>query len=255
MNMATASTTLPEWRESSETLKLGNEDVQVWRAGLERPLGQIEYFRQMLTPDELSRADRFYFQKDRNHFIVARAVLRTILGRYLNIDPHQLRFRYSFYGKPSLAKEYDGDQLRFSVSHSHGMALFAVACCRELGVDIERIRPDVATEHIAEQFFSPREVATLRALPADRQIEAFFNCWTRKEAYIKARGEGLSLPLNQFDVSLTPGEPATLLNVQGDMSEVSRWSLQELNPYLGYVAALVVEGQEWRLGCWQQPEW
>jgi 4'-phosphopantetheinyl transferase len=123
-----------------------------------------------------------------------------------------------------------------------------------VGIDLEYIRSDLAVEQIAERFFSRREIATLRALPIDLRTYAFFLCWTRKEAYIKARGEGLSLPLDQFDVSLIPGEPAALLNTQRDLYEVSRWSLQELTPAPGYAAALAVEGHGWHLACWQWPD-
>jgi 4'-phosphopantetheinyl transferase len=222
----------------------------VWRIELAQPAAQVEEFRQTLSEDEIARADRFYFEKDRDRFIVARGTLRAILGRYLKRSPHELRFRYSAYGKPSLDDD-DGAWLRFNVSHSHELGLIAVTCGREVGVDIEWIRPDVATEQIAERFFSTHEVAALRALPADRQTEAFFNCWTRKEAYIKARGEGLSFPLDKFDVSLVPGEPARLLRTEGAPQEALRWRLCELLPGPGYVAALAIEGHEWQLQCWQ----
>ncbi len=127
----------------------------------------------------------------------------------------------------------------------------AVTCGRDIGIDLEHLRSDLAELQIAEQFFSSQEVAVLCALPVEQQTKAFFNCWTRKEAYIKARGEGLSFALNQFDVQLAPGEPAALLRNRGDAREVSRWSLQELIPAPDYVGALAVEGHAWRLECWQ----
>jgi 4'-phosphopantetheinyl transferase len=134
------------------------------------------------------------------------------------------------------------------------VALYAVTRGREIGIDLECIRFDLEVEKIAERFFSRREAATLRTLPPEVQRQAFFLCWTRKEAYFKARGEGLSLPLDQFDVSLIPGEPAALLSTQRDPYEVSRWSLQELTPAPGYAAALAVEGHGWGLACWQWPD-
>jgi 4'-phosphopantetheinyl transferase len=133
------------------------------------------------------------------------------------------------------------------------VALYAVARGREIGIDLEFMRCDLEVEEIAERFFSRRETATLRALPTDLRKYAFFLCWTRKEAYIKARGEGLSLPLNQFDVSLIPGEPAALLSAQPDSDEALRWSLHEMTIASGYVAALAVEGRGWSLSCWQWP--
>jgi 4'-phosphopantetheinyl transferase len=145
-----------------------------------------------------------------------------------------------------------GDGLRFNASNSHGLALFAVSCGRELGTDVERIRADVASDQVAERFFSPGEVAVLRSLPNHLQTTAFFHCWM-KEAYIKAHGEGLSIPLDQFDVSLAPGEPPALLSTQQDPVEASRWRLEELNPGPGYMAARAVEGHNWKLKCWQGP--
>ena len=144
--------------------------------------------------------------------------------------------------------------IRFNLSHSHGVALYAVTRGREVGIDLEYIRSDLEVEQIAERFFSRREIATLRALPIDLRTDAFFLCWTRKETYLKARGEGLSLPLDQFDVSLIPGEPAALLSTHRGSHEALRWSLQELTPAPGYVAALGVEGHGWDLACRQWPD-
>jgi len=244
---------ISSWYPPAKPLKLGSDEVHVWRASLDVTALQVQSLQQSLTGDEQKRAMRFYFRKDREHFIVARGLLRLILGRYLDIEPAQLRFWYSPYGKPALASEIGRNRLRFNVSHSHGLALYAITCGRELGVDVEFNRTDLAEEQIAERFFSPREVAALRALPANMQQKAFFRCWTRKEAYIKARGEGLTLPLDQFEVSLEPGKPAAMItNV--DPQEVARWSIQELTPGPGYVAALAVEGHDWRLKCWQWPQ-
>ena len=206
-----------------------------------------------LTADECQRAERYVFAKDRTHFVVARGLLRVLLGRYLGQDPPHLRFIYGPHGKPALATDTGGGALRFNVSHSHGLALYAITRGREVGVDVERIRPEVAQEKIAERFFSPREVTLLRALPAQLQATAFFACWTRKEAYIKAKGEGLALPLDQFDVSLVPGEPAVLLRAAWDPQEAARWSLQDLAPAPGYRAAVAVAGHDWRLTCWDGP--
>jgi 4'-phosphopantetheinyl transferase len=214
----------------------------------------IQSLQQVLTANEQRRAERFYFQKDRDRFIVTRGLLRTILSRYLDIEPYQVRFCYNHYGKPALARQSGADMLRFNVSHSQAMGLYVVARGREVGVDVERIRTDLAFEQIAKRFLSPREVAVLRALPVTMQREAFFKCWNRKEAYVKARGNGLSLPPNQFEVSVAPGEPAALLSDSGDPWATSRWSLRDLSPAPGYVAALAAEGQEWQLTCWQWEE-
>jgi 4'-phosphopantetheinyl transferase len=242
------------WHPPPVALTLSSAEVHVWRTSLELAASCIERLQSTLSADELQRAIRFHFPRDRRRFTVARGVLRNILGRYLGVPPSELGFRYSAYGKPDLADVVDAAGLRFNVSHSHEMALFAVSCGREVGVDIEYLGREIRGEEIAERFFSPRERASLRALPADAKHKAFFNCWTRKEAYIKAHGEGLSLPLNQFDVSLAPGEPAALLATRSDPREALRWSLQALIPGPDYVAALAVEGHGWHLACWQWRE-
>ncbi len=207
--------------------------------------------KRTLTDDEVERAERFHFDKDRDRYIVARGLLRKILGGYVGKKPQKLRFRYSDYGKPELTDEAKGQNINFNLSHSHGLALYGVTRNRGIGVDLELIRADFADEKIAERFFSPREVATLRSLPKEVQARAFFNCWTRKEAYLKALGDGLSRPLGDFEVSLVPGEPAKLLRVGWDPAERDRWSLQALEPALGYVGAVAVEGQDCRILCRQ----
>jgi 4'-phosphopantetheinyl transferase len=225
-------------------LKLAPEEVHLWRATLDDRLA--DGLKHLLSADEISRADRFHFAKDRNHFIAARALLRTLLSVYLGITAGELRFSYAEKGKPSL----EGNQrsaINFNLAHSHGMALYAFSPGREIGVDLEFIREDLASERIAERFFSPREIDTLATVPAELRREAFFNCWTRKEAYIKARGEGLSMPLDEFDVSLAPREPAALLRNHKEPDEVGRWTMRSVRVPPGYVAALVVEGHDWRL--------
>ncbi len=226
------------------------EEVHIWRSSLDPPLWRVNALKQVLAPDERERADRFVRAEDRTRFIVGRGVLRTILGRYLDLDPRHLQFRYNPFGKPAIEPAAGGELIRFNVSHSGDIVLYAITSGREIGVDVERIRPDFGTEEIAQRFFSGREVATLRGLPASCRLEAFFACWTRKEAYLKARGEGLSRPLDRFDVSLTPGQPAELLHVYDDAAEPAHWSLRALSPGPGHVAALAVEGHGWRLRCW-----
>lgn len=245
---------VPSWCPSPEPLTVGSDEVHVWCVTLDQTASRVQSLQHTLSPDERRRAERFYFEQDRTRFIICRGLLRTILGGYLGIEPSRLRFCYGPRGKPALAEISGGDTLRFNVSHSHGLALYAVTGGREIGIDLEHIRPIPEALQIAERFFSAHENAVLRTLPTSQKLEAFFNGWTRKEAYIKARGEGLTLPLDQFDVSLAPGEPAALLSTKGDLQEASRWSIQELTPASGYVAALAVEGHSWRLKCWQWPE-
>lgn len=241
------------WPIPPANLVLPRDEVHVWRADLDRKTSEISELQQTLSEDERARAARFHFSQDRSRFIVARGVLRAILGRYLDIPPGRLEFRYESNGKPTLAAAYKEETLHFNVSHSWGLALYAVANSREVGIDIEYIKATEAGSGIAERFFSPAEVAALQALPAEERTRAFFACWTRKEAYIKAKGTGLALPLDQFDVTVDPGQPAALLTTRGDPEEASRWSLRDLDPGPGCAAAIAVEGRSWQLRCWGWP--
>jgi 4'-phosphopantetheinyl transferase len=223
---------------------LSANQVHLWRANLDDHVAGG--LRPLLAADEISRADRFHFDKDRNHYIVARGLLRKLLGSYLNTPAAELSFSYAEKGKPFLASgRYDA--INFNLAHSHGLAVYAFSTERELGVDLEFIREDFGGDQIAERFFSSGEIEVLRSVSANLKNEAFFNCWTRKEAYIKARGEGLSMPLDQFEVSLAPGEAAALLRNHKEPGETARWSMQTVEMPDGYVAALVAEGHNWQL--------
>jgi 4'-phosphopantetheinyl transferase len=225
-------------------LELGADEVHVWQAKLDDH--EAAGLRGLLAADEVSRADRFHFAKDRDHFTVARGLLRTLLAAYLGANAAELRFAYAEKGKPSLA-DNQPSAINFNLAHSQGRALFAFSRGREVGVDLEFIREDFEGEKIAERFFSAAEVKTLELVPLELRQQAFFECWTRKEAYIKARGEGLSMPLDEFDVSLRPGEPAALLRNHKEPEEVARWTMRSIAVPIGYVAALVVEGADWRM--------
>ena len=225
-------------------LDLPANEVHIWLAKLDDY--SAASLKLLLAEDELARATRFHFDRDRNHFIVARALLRKLLASYAGVGAAELRFSYAEKGKPSLEESQQGS-LNFNLAHSHGLAIYGFSRGRELGVDLEFIREDLADEKIAERFFSPSEIDELRKLPAELRKQAFFDCWTRKEAYIKARGDGLSMPLDGFDVSLAPGEAAALLRNHKEPGEVTRWSMQSLTVPAGYVAALVAEGHDWQL--------
>lgn len=240
----------PRWTTAPERPRLGGEEVHVWLADLGESAPRAESLSSLLSPDELRRAERFHFKRHRDAFAVARGMLRKILASYTGAHPRDLNFAYSPHGKPSLSGVPGGCDIRFNLSHSHGLAFYAVARDREVGVDLEYCRAGVAFTEIAERFFSPREVEAFRRLPEHLRREAFFKCWTRKEAFVKAVGEGLSFPLDAFDVSLTPGEPAALLGVRGDAQQAARWTLVELLPADGYVGAIAAEGRDWRLRCW-----
>jgi len=202
-----------------------------------------------LSPDERERAERLRFAKHRHRFVVGRGLLRIILGQMLGLRPEEVCFRYSPRGKPELNEEAGADSLRFNLAHSQGLALYALTHERRVGVDLERVRSDIDAASIAATFFSTREADALRALARDPQSVAFFRAWTLKEAYLKARGDGLALPLDRLDISPLLGKSAAAVYVQRTPQETTRWSLQTLSPGPGYAAALAVEGTGWQLTC------
>jgi 4'-phosphopantetheinyl transferase len=221
------------------TPALSVDTVHVWQPTPIADESNLDWLRGLLTLEEKQRADRFRFDKDRNLFTTARGWLRALAGAYTHSAPERIAFRYSAQGKPELAG--GGQDLRFNLSHSGELVLLAFALRRRLGVDVEKIRKDFLISDIAERFFSPAERACLCRLPAAVQHKAFFRCWTRKEAYIKATGDGLSLPLDQFDVSFAPDEPAHILATRPDPGEAERWSLRDLDVGDQYAGALVIE--------------
>src|SRR5262245_61483501 len=173
-------------------------------------------------------AIRYYRPADRDRYVVGRGILRKILSAYLAIGPGELRFTYNEYGRPAVSDDQNDRGLNFNLSHSAELALYAVTGGRVVGIDIEYMREDFASLEIAEHFFSRDEVAALKSLPADQRTAGFFNCWSRKEAFIKAKGMGVSYPLDRFTVSLAPGEAPALLKVDDDKLEVALWKMYEL---------------------------
>ncbi len=262
------------WEKPPANLELPEGECHIWRAFLDGPAAQAPQLTELLASDELQRAVRFRFDVDRLRFIVRRGLLRIILARYLNVRPGQLQFNYSPDGKPSLAQTVDGAAtavagaataaargrpagspvgctIDFSLSHSHGLAVYAFTRGTRVGVDLEQARPIAQADQIVEHFFSEEERRTYRALPLSQRQEAFFNCWTRKEAYLKASEGNLEQVLSQVQVSLAPGEPAELRSTGKAGEEISRWSLQVFSPAPGYIAALVAAGRNWQMKYWQ----
>jgi 4'-phosphopantetheinyl transferase len=231
-----------------------HDAIDVWCAPLDLAAAELGRFGSILAADEIARAERFHRREDGERFIAARGILRTILGRYLDLEPGLLRFRYGAHGKPELCRSPGRPPVTFNLSHAHGLAICAVAGGRKVGVDLEYLRPGLEYEAIAARFFSAAENSALRALPGRLRRGAFFRCWVRKEAYLKARGEGLTLPLCQFDVSLAPGQPARLLASRDDPDAAFRWSLREIEVPTGYVAALAAERHDWLLKQRYWPE-
>jgi 4'-phosphopantetheinyl transferase len=220
--------------------QLRAEEVHVWRQKLDLPPTSVEQFGVFLTADEQNRARRFHFEVDRTEFVVSRGTLRALLGSYQCTPAGELRFAYSEYGRPRLADNANSEPIEFNISHSGGVVLLAFSRLHSLGIDVEKVRTNFDSLEIAESYFSQSERAVLRGIPVDARQEAFFRCWTRKEAFIKALGEGLSHPLDAFDVSLAPGVPAALLATRPNGWEATRWAILDVAVPNGYVAALAV---------------
>jgi 4'-phosphopantetheinyl transferase len=230
-------------------------EAQVYCFSLDRDPALLAQLEATLTADERQRAARFRSPIDQQRFIAARGTMRLLLGRYLHQAPGEVRFGYGPNGKPSLQQSSGSPGLRFNLSHSNAMGLLAVTLGQEIGVDVEWIRPMPDAVGIAQRFFAPGELATLLGLAKDYQREAFFACWTRKEAYLKARGGGLSIPLDRFEVSLAPGEPARLLRIVDEPEGHLHWSLHDLPHVAGYSAALAVHGAVSRIAfAWYRDE-
>jgi 4'-phosphopantetheinyl transferase len=233
------------WSTPPNSLELSEGETHIWRANLDTGPEVLRRLGTTLDNDEKARAARFHFARDRDYFAACRGILRELLGRYLGRSPECIEFLYGAQGKPAYRPRDPGPPVRFNISHSHGLAVFGFARGREVGIDLERIRPEFAGQEIADRYFSAQELVELQALPAAIKPEGFFLCWTRKEAYVKARGLGLQVPLDSFSVSLTPSQPELLQS-----EDSRRWSLHSFKPAPDFVAAIVQEGQEFRPRYW-----
>lgn len=222
-----------------EAPPLAPGEVHVWTFRLDLDRAWLEALERWLAPEERRRAATFRFARDRRRFVAARARLREVLARYLRVAPSEVTLAYGPQGKPCLARP---EAPRFNLSHSEEEAVLAVAGGREVGIDLEKVRPDFQCDRVARFFFSRAETAALSALPAAERPPAFFACWTRKEAFVKALGGGLAVPLADFDVSVDPDRPARLLHTAWDTREASRWSLHSIPAPGGYASAIAVEG-------------
>ena len=238
-----------EWLAPVATPGLAGGEVHVWRASLSIDEATLRDLDSTLAEPERARAALFIFEQDRDRYIAARGILRDLLGKYLQCAPQSIEFVYGPHGKPAVVSAALRGAICFNLSHSHGLAVVAIAREREVGIDVELIRPEFAGEEIARRYFSAKEIAELRGLPVELQAEGFFLCWTRKEAYIKAKGDGLQIPLDGFEVSLSPGRPATLSCV-----DEQRWGIESfISSRLSEtnsVAAVVAEGKDWTARYW-----
>lgn len=242
--------------------------VHVWQASLDLSDPELERLNNTLSMDEKQRAERFVFEKDRQHFIAARGILRDILSRYTKIPAHELVFAYTEHGKPFLSLDTEkckksllplrgkggapNFQLQFNVSHSHGLALYALTLNKAVGVDLELVNTELDGLSIAQRFFTEREAKVLANLPQYLQQQYFFNYWTLKEAVVKAIGSGLFLSLDQFEVSCLPGKLPVLTEVQGSVDKAADWTICFLEVKEGYQGALAVLSKIKSLGVFKR---
>jgi 4'-phosphopantetheinyl transferase len=226
-----------------EKVELTNGGIHIFCASLDPPLSHLEQLAETLSKDERQRAARFHFERDKNRFVTGRGILREILGWLLGAEPNGLVFSRGVHGKPRLAKPAAGSFLHFNLAHCDSLAVYAVARANEVGIDLERIRPVCETEEIAAHCFSERERAQWLSLPGESRAEAFFNCWTRKEALLKATGEGIGGKMDQIEAFFA-----------GDLPGETPWLLRSLVPALDYTAAVAAECHKARVNCWKWRE-
>ncbi|MEW6305682.1 MAG: 4'-phosphopantetheinyl transferase superfamily protein [Verrucomicrobiota bacterium] len=231
------------WQKPAADVALPCDEVHVWRIWLDQTVIPLPEFERLLSGDERARAARFHFPRDHRRFVTGRGFLRKLLGNYLHLDPRQIFFFYGRNGKPRLTPVPDSAVLHFNVSHSDDLALIAVTRDCEIGIDVEHIRPITEADQIAARFFTPRELAQWRALPPELRTEAFFNCWTRKEACLKANGGTLDEALKQIDVSLSRGNSVRLFSVPDNSWHTSYWSIMAFTPAPEFAGALAVKGR------------
>lgn len=222
---------------------LAADEVALWRVRLDWGEEELSAAADILSADERGRAARFHRESDRRHFVVAHAVLRRILSGYLGTEPQHISLDLNPFGKPHLNNDAGNPDLRFSLSHSGGSALYAFAVGREVGVDLEWIEPEFATMTLVRNLFAPEEVSALSSLRGDAFVQAFYRCWTRKEAYVKARGCGLSLPLTDFVVSVRADDDPLLVVDRSIPDELARWRLVDVPGFAGFAAALAFESE------------
>lgn len=232
------------WSSFPPNQPLAKDEIHVWLAGLEDADICVEYCADCLSSAERDRAAHFKFAPDRKRYLIAHGALRSILGMYLSVRPSAIELGSGPAGKPKLARSFASDELEFNLSHSGEVALIAVMRGTEVGIDIEHIQKGFAFQSIAQRFFTSSEVAALQNLPPHLQRETFYKCWTSKEALVKAKGTGLSGPLDEVQIALT----ATGVRI----TPVGRgWSLSEVGPIGGYAAALAVAMPERKVECYR----
>jgi 4'-phosphopantetheinyl transferase len=234
------------WKSPLQPPVLSSGEIHVWGASLQPAADRLDVLAASLSTDESDRASRFHFPHHQRRFVAARGILRSLLATYLEVSPREIQFKYGAQGKPELASDRS---LYFNVSHSEELAVYAVCSSNPVGVDVELLRETPDFEEIASRFFTESESSKLRSLPPEEKMTAFFRCWTRKEAVLKACGDGIGGGLDTIEVSLTP--EATISQINHSLAARRDWHLQNLAPAVGYVGAIAAPTSHLDISVWQ----
>ncbi len=241
------------WQTTPRDLEISSTHVDVWLTSTDPGEEQVQKYKKLLSATEIARADKFVPGHKRREYIITRGVLKQVLSRVTGLDASGLDFSYGDHGKPYLDINRAGKNIAFNVSHSHGMALVAITLGGRLGVDVEKIRPELDWLDLAERYFSASEYQALSKCPNDSSLMSFFTCWTRKEAFVKAVGDGIARGLSEFDVSIDPDESAGLLNIRWQGEDAAEWSIKNIPIHGDYVAALAVDRPDCLVRLWHAP--
>jgi 4'-phosphopantetheinyl transferase len=241
-----------QWPARADVPLLADNEIHVCATTLSVPPEALARFAATLSPDETERAGKFKFEKHRNRYIAGRGALRNILAQYLHANAADLRFIQLENGKPALAENFAKAGIHFNLAHSENLALIAVTQLGMVGVDVEYVRPIKEMDALVARFFSPRENDAFQKIPDNEKPAAFFNLWTRKEALLKATGEGITRSLSLVEVSFLAGEPARLLAISGDAAKAAQWSLRDLSPATGFTGAVAIQTRDVEVQCWKR---
>ena len=239
------------WNHPPPTIDISTDELHIWHASLEQTTIGLRELEACLSGEESARADRFYSRKDRDAYVVSHGVLHCILSKYLGVDPSSVSFKHDHCGKPCVSPEINSMRLSFNMSHSGNFAVYGIKIDSLIGVDIEYMRPDVDIDSISEYAFTSAEREELGSLCTEERICGFYNCWTRKEALVKAIGRGISISLTDFDVTLSPGVLPRLLRVAGNIDSPENWRIFDINVKDSYAGAVAVIDPGNELKCFQ----
>ena len=241
--------TIP-WQTTPLDLEISSTYVDVWLTSTELKEEQVQEYKKLLSTAELARAEKFVPDHKRREYIITRGVLKQALSRITGLAASGLDFSYGGHGKPYLDINLAGKNIAFNVSHSYGVALVAITRGGRLGIDVEKIRPEVDWRDLAKRFFSESEFQALDRCPDGSSLKSFFTCWTRKEAFVKAVGDGVARGLSGFDVSIDPNETAGSLNIRWPDEDAAQWSIRNIPVPGNYTAALAVDRPNCLVRLW-----